>query len=1553
MKVHIKFNLLFCVAFVYSQIDSSLVIKAQKFGSSVSTLSSDSVIYWGESFEESYFYGDLKTSSSIQRTKDQDIYMSALWIAYDAHYKLNLSLSDGNYILNLRFAEIEYDSPNERVFSMNFCGESIFEYLDIYTQVGGKNKALNIFYEFSVRNGIIQSSNYNIAQNDGMLDFEFISVVDKGIINALQIIKGTCSDTGICNNCYDPKCLECDNDAAICTKCMYNTGLNDKNYCQCNSMNIKAIINAPESVCSDCIITLDGSESYGSGKLSFQWVIDNKFYSNSAVCYYTVQDSSKTHIIVNFTISDSCGYTNTIGKVINVSRDSIVVNIISYTNSYQVNKYSTFSANYITKNSSLQNPVYTWSISPDISSSVNLNQKEITIKFPDTQNYTIAVTATFDSASATTSKIITPMPEIPIISVLGVNTEIYWTANIIFNATLLYENGSNQVNYPLNYSFIDCAYGKITSLGPNSDKSLWSFRFQGTKNFDSTCSFEISIEIAGNIYSADCYYNLTQTTIPLVYVSYPYPYFDWSSEIRFMANIPDQTNLVFRWIQTDSNPQLSESDLATYKNQSSYTILRCVTIPTKAYEFTIEVEDITTNTKIDVKTKRPVNSPPQYGNFAVNPSSGSTLETQFNVIFQNYVDPEQNNPISYQILQLNDDGSTIAITPKTYSNSFSIYIGANGNLTLLGRVYDSLGTFNSTAYKISVQKTNANPKIETEKLLNAGLNMDPTMYISKIVAISQYVFKDASYKNSTEEIVNDLLNTLNKWVSSKEMTLVDVSTAIDVISVFLTKSDYYGETLMLNITSSLSNILNQTDKLDKDTYEVLLEQIDIITYRFTGLSDEGKTNYTSLDFYYTLIDFFGKANDKYQKQTLPNEVSITFDGKYYTSVIVSRSKSTLSEEISISNCTVSFDVDAQNDDDNKVYHQAVALLNNLKDVTAALPSEFQNNFDAANSCSFDSHNKFGCRSYEMNQNLDYGISKNNAYVKPSVTKFQYNSYKQESEAADANVTIVMPKSAQTLYDTTCEVLINGLFSNNPCNTVDLGNFVYQCVCKNLGLITQIPDPTLQNLFVKGKILINVKIFSGLSFIPFIVYILLSLIYIIGLRDLGKLDTLTCKTLKSKVKYIMRKIKSSIESHIKFNEFCSIKQIKRGLLNFTKKIKEDVAGKLTDINDIDFLDALITDKLIIKQAEDAILKNDIDIIKSLTLPDVEFNNLMHSIRVRRMIFAKLYYFIRSYCYQEAYEKKIINKIKDLTSNRDPHIEASAKLIKEIIKQIKSGEFIVNNYEENSEEHQDNGDNEEVGDSQVLLNIENDESTFYYNSNSYGIFIELLANKMKNDFLHEDTFYYYFIKSNLLLGLIGFTSMNFSRRGRLTLFMLTAFTDVWVAVFFFEDKNNYYSSFSILSISEVQLIIIGISIVIGLITGILGHFLPSNYTQSELWKEEKVKYKTSKIAYLISWVAMLFLLWNACSNAGNLSYSQHGNLIKSITITLIVTVLLEGVIKPILEALLHKYRVLTVIKRSCLDIMGLVICCKKRNPAQVYAEENIKSDEGFLEIEESQI
>ncbi len=109
------------------------------------------------------------TTAAISGTNDPTLYQTE---RYGKTFSYNIPLANGNYNVTLKFAEIYWNAPGERVFNVSLQGMQILTNLDIYALVG-KDAAYDVTFPATVSNGA--------------LDIGFAAVIDNAKISAIEV----------------------------------------------------------------------------------------------------------------------------------------------------------------------------------------------------------------------------------------------------------------------------------------------------------------------------------------------------------------------------------------------------------------------------------------------------------------------------------------------------------------------------------------------------------------------------------------------------------------------------------------------------------------------------------------------------------------------------------------------------------------------------------------------------------------------------------------------------------------------------------------------------------------------------------------------------------------------------------------------------------------------------------------------------------------------------------------------------------------------------------------------------------------------------------------------------------------------------------------------------------------------------------------------------------------------------------------------------------------------------------------------------------------------
>ena len=108
------------------------------------------------------------TTAAITGTPDPTLYQTERF----GNFSYNIPLSDGNYTVTLKFAEIYWTAAGKRIFNVSMQGTQVISDLDIYAQVG-KDAAYDLSFPV-----IVTNSTLNIV---------FTSVADYAKVSAILI----------------------------------------------------------------------------------------------------------------------------------------------------------------------------------------------------------------------------------------------------------------------------------------------------------------------------------------------------------------------------------------------------------------------------------------------------------------------------------------------------------------------------------------------------------------------------------------------------------------------------------------------------------------------------------------------------------------------------------------------------------------------------------------------------------------------------------------------------------------------------------------------------------------------------------------------------------------------------------------------------------------------------------------------------------------------------------------------------------------------------------------------------------------------------------------------------------------------------------------------------------------------------------------------------------------------------------------------------------------------------------------------------------------------
>jgi hypothetical protein len=108
-------------------------------------------------FKDGYFTGgqssDFGANYEIKSTNEQELYQTERWGSEDFFYEIPITQS-GKYVLILKFSEVYFNSPSEKIFDVALGRDIVVRQLDIYSKVG-KASAYDEYIEFDFKNNKI------------------------------------------------------------------------------------------------------------------------------------------------------------------------------------------------------------------------------------------------------------------------------------------------------------------------------------------------------------------------------------------------------------------------------------------------------------------------------------------------------------------------------------------------------------------------------------------------------------------------------------------------------------------------------------------------------------------------------------------------------------------------------------------------------------------------------------------------------------------------------------------------------------------------------------------------------------------------------------------------------------------------------------------------------------------------------------------------------------------------------------------------------------------------------------------------------------------------------------------------------------------------------------------------------------------------------------------------------------------------------------------------------------------------------------------------------
>ncbi|MBW4561106.1 MAG: PQQ-dependent sugar dehydrogenase [Mojavia pulchra JT2-VF2] len=129
---------------------------------------------------DKYFVGTSNTYSTaapIGKSEDDAVYQTE---RYGKNLAYQIPVANGNYAVNLHFAEIYWTDFNKRIFDVSLEGQKVFDDIDIFA------KSKNAF--FTGNNSALVLSAPTQTVTDGILNIDFAASVDNASIAGIEVI---------------------------------------------------------------------------------------------------------------------------------------------------------------------------------------------------------------------------------------------------------------------------------------------------------------------------------------------------------------------------------------------------------------------------------------------------------------------------------------------------------------------------------------------------------------------------------------------------------------------------------------------------------------------------------------------------------------------------------------------------------------------------------------------------------------------------------------------------------------------------------------------------------------------------------------------------------------------------------------------------------------------------------------------------------------------------------------------------------------------------------------------------------------------------------------------------------------------------------------------------------------------------------------------------------------------------------------------------------------------------------------------------------------------
>jgi hypothetical protein len=248
---------------------------------------------------------------------------------------------------------------------------------------------------------------------------------------------------------------------------------------------------------------------------------------------------------------------------------------------------------------------------------------------------------------------------------------------------------------PLTYLW-RCASQYGECLNEISEKTLTIY----PNTFKAGLTYTITLTVfkKGFSTSTSCYLTTTSRDVPVLSAQRKTTRLNTFQDNQVSAFVELPLPYALSWRQVSG----SKLQFTTPLNQAAISITRDSMTPGSSYNFEVTLvhPDWTIVSPLTIEA----NTPPCCGTFAVTPESGYELKTAFEISLQDWIDADDDVPLSFEIY-LMAAGDSKAISGRGTQEKLQVILprDSSGKTGLMLRVYDTLGAYAEDTIEVTVE----------------------------------------------------------------------------------------------------------------------------------------------------------------------------------------------------------------------------------------------------------------------------------------------------------------------------------------------------------------------------------------------------------------------------------------------------------------------------------------------------------------------------------------------------------------------------------------------------------------------------------------------------------------------------------------------------------------------------------------------------------------------------------------------------------------------------------------------------------------------------------